>query len=153
MCWQKWDETTLCCPFCFLPRSICLSISVCTLPPAYDPAVMLRSVQNALLLPAAPVYYVSLWQLIRVPPGSRPLTRNWLSSLPMLCRLMYVKGKAISLQAWTGPEGYRSSRLPNFKQSAHEGGKIVRPTHRTPLSYGKYSWYSFLLEAESSQGP
>jgi hypothetical protein len=26
-----------------------------------------------------------------------------------------VKGKAISLQAWTGPEGSRSSRLPDFK--------------------------------------
>jgi hypothetical protein len=25
------------------------------------------------------------------------------------------KGKAIPLQAWTGPEGSRSSRLPDFK--------------------------------------
>ena len=25
------------------------------------------------------------------------------------------KGKAIPLQAWTGPEGYRSLRLPDFK--------------------------------------
>jgi len=25
------------------------------------------------------------------------------------------KGKAIPLQAWTGPEGSRSLRLPNFK--------------------------------------
>jgi hypothetical protein len=25
------------------------------------------------------------------------------------------KGKAIPLQAWTGPEGYRRLRLPDFK--------------------------------------
>ena len=37
-------------------------------------------------------------------------------------------------------------------QSAHEDGK-VSPTHRRPLSPRKYSWYSFLLEAESTQGP
>ena len=27
----------------------------------------------------------------------------------------YFNGKAIPLQAWTGPEGSRSSRLPDFK--------------------------------------
>jgi hypothetical protein len=35
------------------------------------------------------------------------------------------------------------------KQSAYEGSKIVSPTQRPPLSLRKYSWYSFLLEAES----
>ena len=29
--------------------------------------------------------------------------------------LMEVKGKAIPLQAWTGPEGSRSLRVPDFK--------------------------------------
>ena len=29
--------------------------------------------------------------------------------------LLKVKGKAIPLQAWTGPEGSRSLRLPDFK--------------------------------------
>ena len=38
-------------------------------------------------------------------------------------------------------------------QSDHEGGKVVSPTHRPPLPYRKYSWYSFLLEAESTPGP
>jgi hypothetical protein len=32
-------------------------------------------------------------------------------------------------------------------QSAHEGGKVVSPTHRPPLPPRKYPWYSFLLEA------
>ena len=39
------------------------------------------------------------------------------------------------------------------RQSAHEGGKIVSATHRPPLPPRKYSWYSFLLEAESTPGP
>jgi len=34
------------------------------------------------------------------------------------------------------------------RQSAYEGGKVVSPTHRPPLTPGKYFWYSFLLEAE-----
>jgi len=28
---------------------------------------------------------------------------------------LYLKGKAIPLQAWTGPEGSRRLRLPDFK--------------------------------------
>jgi len=36
------------------------------------------------------------------------------------------------------------------KQLTHEGGKVVSPTHRLPLPPRKYSWYSFLLEAEST---
>jgi hypothetical protein len=39
------------------------------------------------------------------------------------------------------------------RQSAYEGGKVVNPTHWPPLSPRKYSWYSFLLEAESTPGP
>jgi len=54
------------------------------------------------------------------------------------------KGKAIPLQAWMGPEGSRSMRLPDYKTSAHEGGKVVSPKHRPPLPPRKYSWYSFL---------
>jgi hypothetical protein len=34
------------------------------------------------------------------------------------------------------------------RQSAHEGGKVVSPTHRPPLPPGKNPWYSFLLEDE-----
>jgi hypothetical protein len=39
------------------------------------------------------------------------------------------------------------------RQSAHESGKIVSPTHRPPLPLRKYSWYPFLLEAEPTPGP
>ena len=39
------------------------------------------------------------------------------------------------------------------RQSAHEGGKVVIPMHWPPLPTRKYSWYSFLLEAEPTPGP
>jgi hypothetical protein len=39
------------------------------------------------------------------------------------------------------------------RQSIHEGGKVVSPTHRPPLPPKKYSWYSFMLEAESTLEP
>jgi hypothetical protein len=44
------------------------------------------------------------------------------------------------------PRGWGSHIL---RQSTHEGDRAVSPTHRPPLPPRKYSWYSFLLEAES----
>jgi len=64
------------------------------------------------------------------------------------------KGKAIPLHARTGgPEDSRKLRFPDFRQSAHEGYKVVSLSHRPPLAPRKYSWYSFLLEAASNPGP
>jgi len=63
------------------------------------------------------------------------------------------KGKAVPLQAWSGPEGSRKLRLPDFVTTAQDGGKVVSLTHRPLFTLRKYSWYSFLLEAESTQGP
>ena len=51
-----------------------------------------------------------------------------------------IKAKAIPLQTWTCPEVSRRLRLLDFRQSAHEGGKVVSPTHRPPLPPRKYSW-------------
>jgi hypothetical protein len=61
------------------------------------------------------------------------------------------EGKAIPLQAWTGPEGSRRLRLTYFRL-AHEGGKVISTMHRPPLPLRKYSWYSYQLEAESISG-
>ena len=36
------------------------------------------------------------------------------------------------------------------RQTAHECGKVVSPTHRPPLPPREDPWYSFLLESESS---
>ena len=50
-----------------------------------------------------------------------------------------VKGEDIPLKAWTGPEGSRRLRLPDFMTTAQDGGKVVSPTHRPPLPPRKYS--------------
>ena len=50
-----------------------------------------------------------------------------------------------------GSQEVEASRF--FRQSAHEGGKVVSATHRPPLPPRKDFWYSFLLEAESNPGP
>ena len=63
------------------------------------------------------------------------------------------EGKAIPLQAWSGPEGSRKLRFPDYMTTAQDGGKVVSLTHRLLLPPRKYSWYSFLLEAESTPGP
>jgi len=46
------------------------------------------------------------------------------------------KGKAVPLQACTGPEGSRKLRLPDFVTTAQDGGKVVSLTHRPPLPPG-----------------
>jgi len=58
----------------------------------------------------------------------------------------------VKVQNWTNPEGSRRLRLPDFKTVVNEGAKVVSPTHRPPLPSRKYSWYSFLLAAESTPG-
>jgi len=65
----------------------------------------------------------------------------------------YSKGKAVPLQALSGPEGSSKLRFPDFMTTAQDGGKVVSLTHRPPLLPRKYTWYSFLLEAESTPGP
>jgi hypothetical protein len=59
---------------------------------------------------------------------------------------IYLKGKAVPLQAWIGPEGSRNLRFLNFMTTAQDGDKVVNLTHRLPLP-------PFLLEAESTHGP
>jgi hypothetical protein len=46
------------------------------------------------------------------------------------------KGKAVSLQALSGPEGSRKLRFPDFMTTAQDGGKFVSLTHRPPLPPG-----------------
>ena len=47
--------------------------------------------------------------------------------------LYTVKGKAVPLQAWSGPEGSRNLRFPDFMTTAQDDGKVVSLTHRPPL--------------------
>jgi len=63
------------------------------------------------------------------------------------------KGKAIPLQAWTGPEGSRRLRLPHFKTIGTRSWEGCQPYAPAAFTPRKHSWYSFLLEAESTPGP
>jgi len=49
--------------------------------------------------------------------------------------LLYGKGKskAVPLQAWSGLEGSRNLRFPDFMTTAQDGSKVLSLTHRTPL--------------------
>ena len=46
------------------------------------------------------------------------------------------KGKAVPLHAWSGPEGSRKLRFPDFMTTAQDGGKVVNLTHRPSLPPG-----------------
>ena len=49
-----------------------------------------------------------------------------------VCSLLetYKKGKAVMLQAWSGPEGSRKLRFPDFMTMAPDCGKVVSLMHR-----------------------
>ena len=46
---------------------------------------------------------------------------------------VYKKGKAVPLQAWSGPEVSRKLRYPDLMTPAQDGGKVVNLMHRPPL--------------------
>ena len=50
--------------------------------------------------------------------------------------VLVLKGKAVPLQAWSGPEGSRKLRFSDFMTMAQDGGKVVSLTHRPPLPPG-----------------
>jgi hypothetical protein len=43
------------------------------------------------------------------------------------------QGKAVPLQAWSGPELSRKLRFPYYMTTTQNGGKVVSLTHRPPL--------------------
>jgi hypothetical protein len=71
-------------------------------------------------------------------------------------KLFTIKSKNVKQSLYRPGEAPRvpagcTSRIS--RQSAHEDGKVVSPTHWPPLPPRKYFWYSFLLEAVSTPGP
>ena len=50
----------------------------------------------------------------------------------------FTKGnrKSDPLQTWSGPEGSRKLRFPDYMTTAQDGGKVVSPTHWPPLPPG-----------------
>jgi hypothetical protein len=64
------------------------------------------------------------------------------------------KGKAIPVTGRGGPWGCERSRLPHYVGNRpRDGGKVVSLARRPPFTPQEDSWYSFLLEAESTPGP
>jgi hypothetical protein len=47
-----------------------------------------------------------------------------------------VKGKAVPLQVWSGAEGSRNLKFPDFMTTALDGGKVVGLTYRPHLLPG-----------------
>jgi hypothetical protein len=54
----------------------------------------------------------------------------------MTRRMANIKGKAVPLQAWCGPEGSRKLMFPEFLTTAQNGGEAVTLRHRPPLPPG-----------------
>ena len=50
--------------------------------------------------------------------------------------MLKVKAKSVPLQAWSGPEGSRKLRFPDYMTRAQDSGKVVSLTHRSPLTPG-----------------
>jgi len=44
-----------------------------------------------------------------------------------------LAGRAVLLQVWSGPEGSRKLRFPDFMTMAQDGGKVVSLAHWPPL--------------------
>ena len=51
-------------------------------------------------------------------------------------RIACSNGKAVSLQAWSCPEGSRKLRFPDFITTAQDDGKVFSRTHRLLLPPG-----------------
>jgi hypothetical protein len=64
------------------------------------------------------------------------------------------KGKAIPVPGHGGPWGCETLRVPQYLDNRlTDGGQVVSLTRRPPFTPQEGSWYSFLLEAESTPGP
>jgi hypothetical protein len=71
-----------------------------------------------------------------------------------IAELKKVKGKAIPVTGLESPQDCETSRLPHFLDNRlTDCGKTVSLTRRQPFTPQEDSWYSFLLEAESTPGP
>jgi hypothetical protein len=75
-----------------------------------------------------------------------------LRSTQPLTEMSEGRGKAVPLQAWSGPEGYRKLRFPDFITTAQDGGKVVSLAHRPPLPPGNTPDTHFCWRLSPPQG-
>ena len=63
-----------------------------------------------------------------------------------------AKGKSVPLQAWSGPEGSKDLRFPDFMTTAQDGGKVVSLTNRLHLPQGNTPGTHFCWKLGRPQG-
>ena len=59
---------------------------------------------------------------------------------------------AVPLHAWSGPEGSRKLRFPDFMTTAQDDGKVVSHSHRPPLPPGNTPGTHFCYRLSLPQG-
>ena len=64
------------------------------------------------------------------------LNTHHCGNLKSECLLMCNEIKSVPLQAWSGPEGSRKLRFPDYMTTAQDGRKVISLTHRPPLPRG-----------------
>jgi len=64
------------------------------------------------------------------------LLRNEPNSTCTACQGTDTVQKAVPLQAWSGPDGAKKLRFPDFMTTAQDGGKVVSLMQRPPLPPG-----------------
>jgi hypothetical protein len=74
-------------------------------------------------------------------------------NITLVLKNLKAKGKAIPLQALTGPEDSSRLRLPDFKTIGASRWQDCQPYAPAVFTPRKYSWYSFLLKVDSTPGP
>jgi len=70
-------------------------------------------------------------------PQTKPLSFMspllWILTWNTVYFYKILKGKAVLLQAWSGPEGSKKLRFPDYMTTAQDGGKVVSLMHQPPL--------------------
>jgi hypothetical protein len=64
------------------------------------------------------------------------ITDTWHNYYKIIIIIIKGKGKAVPLQAWSGPEGSGKLRFADFMTMAQDGDKVVSLVHRPPLPPG-----------------
>ena len=63
-----------------------------------------------------------------------------------------LSGKSVPLQAWSGSEGSRKLRFPDFMTTAQGGGKVVSLKHRPHLPPGNFIYiYIYIYKVNQSR--
>ena len=89
-------------------------------------------------------------------PQTKPLSFMspllWILTWNTVYFYKILKGKAVLLQAWSGPEGSKKLRFPDYMTTAQDGGKVVSLMHQPPLPLGNAPGAHFCQTLSRLQG-